>query len=209
MINSLKKVQSLIPVKLAAICGILSPAIVFITFVISIYLHPWFVWEEHALSNLGALGAEKSYAFNLGLIFLGITFFLFTMRADLLVNSKVGLAGARLLPFLAIGPALVALFPMGTDPHVLMCVIPYSLVSIIMILVGIDYFKSSDHIRGIITFLLLFVCIVVALLPLLYNIGYFQKLAIIKFPSQSIPELISAIVLSLWMMMFVSKMFTI
>ena len=50
MINLLKKIQSLVPVKLAAICGIICPAIVFITFIVSIYLHPWFLWEENALS---------------------------------------------------------------------------------------------------------------------------------------------------------------
>jgi len=201
-----------IPVKIAAVCGLVSPLIVLITFIISISQHRWFKWREHALSDLGAKRIKRNYLLNIGLVILGITFFLFTTKANLLVQYEAGKIAVRLLPLLALGPILVALFPYekkGSQPikHLLACFVPYVSVILVMALVGIDYWQSGRIVKGIATLLSLFVCFIFALLPLLHNLGYLKKLAIVKFPSQSIPEAISAVILSLWMMMFASGLF--
>lgn len=201
-----------IPVRLAAICGVGSPLIVLITLLISISRHSWFRWKKHSLSDLGAKGIKRNYLLNFGLVILGIVFFLFTTRANLLVQHKAGGIAVRLLPLLALGPILVALFPYdkrGIQPlkHLLACFMPYIAVVLVMVLVTIDYWQSGEVTRGIITLLSLLTCFIFALLPLLYNIGYFKKVAIVKFPSQSVPEVISAVILSFWMIMFASGLF--
>lgn len=143
---------------------------------------------------------------------LGITFFLFTTRANLLVQHEAGKTAVHLLPLLALGPILVALFPYdkrGTRSlkHLLACFVPYTAVILVMALVGIDYWQSGEIMKAIITLLSLLVCFIFAFLPLLHNIGYLKKLAIVKFSSQSIPEVISATILSFWMIMFASGLF--
>jgi len=104
---------------------------------------------------------------------------------------------------------LVAWFPYdkkGTQPlkHLLACFVPYATVVLVMVLVGIDYWQSGKIVKAVVTLLSLLACFIFALLPLLHNIGYLNKVTVVKFSSQAIPEAISAIILSLWMIMFAS-----
>jgi len=201
-----------VPLNLAAICGVGSPLVVLMTFVVSVSQHPWFKWKKHALSDLGAKGVKRNYLLNFGLVILGVVFFLFTTKANLLVQHEAGKIAVWLLPILALGPVLVALFPYnerGTQPlkHLLACFVPYITAVLVMILVGVDYWQSGRVIKAMITLFSLLACIIFALLPLLHNIGYLKRIAVVKFSSQSIPEAISAVILSLWMVMFAAGLF--
>jgi|YelNatPaOPRAMG01_1025707.scaffolds.fasta_scaffold32245_3 hypothetical membrane protein len=57
-------------IKLASVCGLLSPMIGFTLVLSSISMSPWFSWRHNALSDLGV--GSSSALFNLGLILSGL-----------------------------------------------------------------------------------------------------------------------------------------
>lgn len=183
----------------AGIFGILSPLIALVFISIAIYLNPWFVLSDNALSDLGAIGESYNYVFDIGIILTGFTNILFSFGLQNLKNTRIGHCGATIYGVGVSFLLLVGVFPLGTSPHSYVAVISFLLATLAIILIGIDQalakqtrpwgiFALSIVVLGIISFIL------VHEIP--YNLG------------AAIPEIIGASVFSEFSIIYGARLIT-
>lgn len=183
--------------KVAGLCGIISPIIAASFIAISILLHPWFSWADNALSDLGALGVQYNFIFNLGLVLSGLAGHLFAWGLPALMDRKVGLGGDVLFGFGTVLLVLTGVFPEGTSPHKTVSVAFYGLSAIAVLTIGIDQLRDkSEREWGI--YLLSVIGLALVGLVLITTIPY--KLG------AAIPEVIGAVVISEFSMVFGARL---
>lgn len=77
----------------------------------------WFVFTEHAFSDLGGPEARSPLIYNYGLIATGVLLFLFGLGVYLRAESKLGAAASAYIILAGVFLALIGVFPSGTRPH--------------------------------------------------------------------------------------------
>ncbi len=108
--------------RIAGMCGILAPIILFLSIALSIHSSSWFSWTGNWLSELGGSFGESpiwaargitSIFFNCGLIVAGIggVLFSFAIRKSRLFSTRAGNIGTMVL-----SGNMVALFGIGLFP---------------------------------------------------------------------------------------------
>ena len=75
--------------KLAGICGVILPIVVFAGILLAMSDSPWFKWTNNALSDLGVEGLSALF-FNNSLIFGGILAFIFSLGLAIILSKKTG-----------------------------------------------------------------------------------------------------------------------
>ncbi len=75
--------------KIAGICGILIPVVIFTCIALAMAHSPWFEWTKHALSDLGIEGIS-AFFFNYGMILGGILVFIFSIGLMRFLSNKTG-----------------------------------------------------------------------------------------------------------------------
>jgi hypothetical membrane protein len=93
--------------RIAGICGILFPIIIFPSILFAITNAPWFRWTKNALSDLGVEGLS-AFIFNNGFILGGIVSLIFSLGLTKTLSNK---KGAYLLIISSIALIGVGLFP--------------------------------------------------------------------------------------------------
>jgi len=90
--------------KIAGICGILIPVVIFTCIGLAMAHSPWFVWTQHALSDLGIDGVS-AFFFNNGMIIGGILTFIFSLGLIRFLSNKTGayILSASALALIGIG----------------------------------------------------------------------------------------------------------
>lgn len=65
-----------------ALFGFFGPLLVYLSIIVSLWLSPWFSWENNALSDLGhATNSDAASIFNLGLLLAGFLLMLYALTA--------------------------------------------------------------------------------------------------------------------------------
>ena len=75
--------------RVAGICGIFIPVVIFTCLGLSIASSPWFTWTQHALSDLG-IQANTAALFNYGMILGGILTLIFSLGLIKILSNKIG-----------------------------------------------------------------------------------------------------------------------
>lgn len=83
-----------------------------------IYINPWFVFTEHAFSDLGAPSANSPWLYNYGMVSIGILIIFYSIYLMYLSQNRLMTVGAAYSSIAGIFLMLVGLFPSGTRPHV-------------------------------------------------------------------------------------------
>lgn len=76
-------------VRIAGICGVLLPIVMFSCLGLSIASSPWFTWTDHALSDLG-VQENTAVLFNYGMILGGVLTFVFSLGLRKVFSNKTG-----------------------------------------------------------------------------------------------------------------------
>lgn len=135
--NSIKKSGT---IKLAGICGILAPFILFTSILFAVSCSPWFKWTNNALSDLGVEGVSAS-VFNNGLIFGGILAFIFTVGLAKILSNKTG---AYLLAIGALSLVGVGLVPITMYVlHYIVSAAFFVLLTIGLLIIGITLKRNK------------------------------------------------------------------
>ncbi len=167
------------------IFGIISPIIALVFIAISIYLNPWFVWADNALSDLGAVGESYNFVYNSGMVLSGSFGILFSVVLRKICVTRFGFFGVFAFGLGMFFLALVGFFPSGYSPHMFVSIAFFSLTTIALIIVGIDQvWVEETRPWGIFTLSLTLTGIIAILLT--QKIPYSLEAAI--------PEFIGAIV---------------
>ncbi len=77
----------------------------------------WFVFTEHAFSDLGGPGARAPWLYNYGLITVGLVVVAFSACPYRLARDKMEVYGSALLAVAGVFLALIGVYPSGTRPH--------------------------------------------------------------------------------------------
>jgi hypothetical membrane protein len=93
--------------RIAGICGILIPVVIFFCIGLSLASSPWFTWTQHALSDLG-ISKNTDILFNYGMVIGGILSLIFSLGLITILSKKTG---AYILAFSSVALIGIGLFP--------------------------------------------------------------------------------------------------
>jgi len=93
--------------RVAGICGLLVPVVIFTCLGLALLSSPWFTWTDHALSDLG-VQTNTAALFNYGMIAGGVLAFIFSLGLIKVLSRKIG---GYVLLFSSIALIGVGIFP--------------------------------------------------------------------------------------------------
>jgi len=151
-----KKKQSEIT-RIAGMCGIFLPVVIFTCLGLSIVSSPWFSWTQHALSDLG-IQQNTAAVFNHGLILGGILAFIFSFGLIQMLSNKIGAYLLALSSFALIG---IGVFPETLFVlHFFTSAMFFVLLTIALLIIGLTSKKNSfEHKMGTVALMLALIAI--------------------------------------------------
>lgn len=184
--------------KIGLASGIASPIVAFICIFSAIISYPEFSWTHNALSDLGVVEGITAPIFNVGLIVSGFFGFLFSVFA-LYPNSKqllIGKIGSVAFAAVTITLICIGIFNEHFVPiHYIVSVIFFALVPISLFILTVAFYLKHDHSTAMFTVTIG----IVAALPWIF------QLTLKYVPNVAIPETLSAIAVSIWVIGIVKK----
>lgn len=102
------------PLRLVGVAGAI---LAWVVIYLAISHNPWFVFTEHAFSDLGGPMAEDSGIFNNGLIVLGGLFILYALTLIGDAINKVETVGGAFALMAGVFLTLIGVYPSGATPH--------------------------------------------------------------------------------------------
>lgn len=184
----------MIRLRISGISGIIAPLIAFTLILLAIAYSPNFSWTENALSDLGVQGGVTAVLFNTGLIVSGVLAILFaTGLFTFLQGNLLSRIGAFVFVLDAFALTAIGVFPENVKPiHLYASVTFFTLFPISMFFLGAAFLRTSKMRLGFFTFIAAIVAVVVWAIP-------FGK-------GVAIPEVLSALSVSMWSIVLGFKM---
>lgn len=157
--------------RIAGICGIFIPVVIFTCVGLSIVSSPWFTWTQHALSDLG-IQQNTAVVFNYGLILGGILALIFSLGLIQILSNKIG---AYLLALSSLALIGIGVFPETIFVlHFFTSASFFMLLTIALLIIGLTSKKNSFE-RRIGLFALVLALIAISSIVFLF---YFEGIAI-------------------------------
>ncbi|MEM3436964.1 MAG: DUF998 domain-containing protein [Nitrososphaerales archaeon] len=192
-----KSWEKIIKPKVVAWFGIIAPLWALLSIGISIALSPWFSWTNNALSDLGV--SSVSLIFNIGLIMSGIFASLFIISL-VTINRKnlIGFIGFLMLFLSSLSLIGVGFFSESFGlVHFYFSLTFFTLLILSLIILGIHFtLDTSTRLLGVFTLL-------IGIVSFIFWIDW----ATIRSLGVAIPEMISIILTSFWIIMLSIRMY--
>lgn len=151
--------------RVAGICGIFIPVVIFTSLGLSIASSPWFTWTQHALSDLG-IQESTAFVFNNGMIVGGILVLIFSFGLMKILSNKLG---AYLLALSSLALVGIGLFPETIFTlHFLTSASFFILLAISLLIIGLTS-KQTTFERNIGLFALALVLIAIGSTVFLFH----------------------------------------
>ncbi len=164
--------------KIAGVCGILTPIIAFTLISLAITYSSSFSWTENALSDLGIQEEPTASLFNFGLITSGITATLFASGLYLSQNKPLAKTGTLIFILATIMLTAIGVFPENIKPtHYYVSVAFFALFPVAMLTLSAAFIFAKKAKIGIFTFLT-----AVLQLPFGFSIGPLASAPTWRFP---------------------------
>jgi hypothetical membrane protein len=126
--------------RIAGMCGVFIPVVIFTCLGLSIASSPWFVWTQHALSDLG-IKENTAALFNYGMIFGGILALVFSIGLMKILSKKLG---AYILALSSIALIGIGVFPETIFAlHFFTSASFFVLLAIALMIIGLTSRKNS------------------------------------------------------------------
>lgn len=189
--------------RLGGIDGVIAPVVAFIFIGLAITTSPQFSWVNNALSDLGVVPGATASLFNSGLVVSGFLSLNFAIGLYKFLNKNVlGKVGAVIfaaasLSLDGIGWAPENVHPFDFPLHYFFSVAFFSLIPISLLVIA-GYFLFTKENR------LAFFTLLIAVFAAVEWIVYFQFQYV---PGVAVPELLSALAGSIWIMAIGWRMF--
>ncbi|MGB8781012.1 MAG: DUF998 domain-containing protein [Candidatus Bathyarchaeia archaeon] len=171
-------------------CGILTPLVAFTCTLLAVALSPHFSWADNALSDLGVIAGSPSILFNSGLMVSGALALLFAL--GLLVffkKSLPGRVGALLFSFDSVALIAIGVFSENARPmHLYASVAFFVLAPVSMLFLTASFLLASKVAKGLLTLGAAMFAAAVWIAEFLWR----------YVPGVAIPEALSALSASLW-----------
>jgi len=148
--------KGLIPMRVAGLCGVMTPIIIFTCIGLAISYSPWFTWTGSFLSDLAGMVGDRpiwsargiaSVLFNVGVIISGFMgcIFAIAVRRIRMLNTRLGRFGTRFLLLDMAALCAVGIFPETTGyPHTVVSLAFFFLIPVALIPIGTVMRKTSE-----------------------------------------------------------------
>ena len=183
---------------MGAVAGMLSPIVAFISIIIAIASYPAFSWTNNALSDLGIVPGITGTLFNFGLYTSGLFGFGFAIFGLFSYFKKgIGKVGAGFFAAATLALMTIGFFNESFSPtHYWVSVAFFTLVPISFFILTCAFCLNRNHRMAVFT-----VAIgVAAALP------WILQFAVNYVPNVAIPEAVSALAVSVWVIVLAQKM---
>ena len=143
--------------KVAGMCGMFLPVVIFTSLGLSIASSPWFTWTQHALSDLG-IRENTAVLFNYGMIFGGILILVFSYGLMKILTNKLG---AYILALSSLALIGIGIFPETIFTlHFLTSASFFILLGIALLIIGLTSKQNSfERNIGLFALVLVFIAI--------------------------------------------------
>ena len=185
--------------RVSGVCGFLTPVIALVCILAAISYYPEFNWIENALSDLGVIAGPAASFFNYGLIISGLLCFVFSIGVfQYFERIQIGRLGSILLFFASFSLVLIGLFPEDVKPiHYIVSLSFFALLPASMFLSALFFWLQKKKLMALFTSF----SATAAATP--WILHFFIKYV----AGVAIPEALSAIFGSFWIMVLSFKMF--
>ena len=185
--------------RIAGLCGVLSPIVGLSSISLAITNSPWFNWRINALSDLGI--SNVALIFNSGLILAGLLSIIFvTGFMRIIRKHPLELIGTSLFLLGNISLVAIGIFPISAGViHSYVSVAFFALGPIAFFFIGGGLIRRKpERYLGFFTFL-------IAVITLLFWLFWFRG----RYPHLgiAIPEFQSSLAFSLWSIVFGARLF--
>lgn len=85
--------------------------------IVAIWLNPWFVFTEHAFSDLGGRLSSVPWVFNNGMMFTGLLIIAYGFYLVSVSINRILKTGSLFTMISGLALFLIGMYPSGTDPH--------------------------------------------------------------------------------------------
>jgi len=190
--------EKVIGLRVAGVCGVLSPIVALSLIFLAITYSPWFSWTKNALSDLGVDGLA-AILFNSGLIISGLLAIVFSLGLmQALRKQMLGFAGSFVLVLACISLVGVGVFPETAGPiHFYLSVAFFALILISQFLIAAAMISESSK-RNIGLFSVL--------VGLLGTVSIAMSM-VLPLEGAAIPEILASFSASLWSIILGVRLF--
>ena len=184
--------------KVAGICGFLTPLTAFALVFSAIASYPEFSWANNALSDLGVVEGITALLFNSGLLIGGVLCFVFATGLFVFLKERtVGKIGALVFVLGSLALFAIGVFPENVRPtHYIVSVMFFMLLPIAMLII-VGAFWLMHKVR-MAAFTLLVAVAAATPWILYFTIPY--------APNVAVPEAVSAFAGAVWAVALSGKM---
>jgi hypothetical membrane protein len=150
----------------------------------SIQRNPWFVFTEHAFSDLGGHRATDAWLFSNGMILTGLMIVLFGVYLVHVSFNKSTTVGAAFLLITGGSLTLIGVFPSGTKPHYFVSLMFFAMSDLSILAWGTGLIGGEKEVLG----------------KLFVTLGILGPVltAIIPWPSTAVVEAFGILILNVW-----------
>lgn len=153
----------------------------------SISINPWFVFTEHAFSDLGGKMASNPGLFNSGMMFTGLLVLAYGVYLMSVNSNRAQKAGSFFTGLSGLALFLIGLFPTGTDPHYFVSIWFFLQTDLAIGAWGLGLVKGKNRVIG-------------ALLSALSVIGPIGAI-LVNWPSTATVEAYGIVIMNIWVVL--------
>lgn len=167
--------------------GVASGLVGWLTILVSIYLNPWFVFMEHAFSDLGGILSRIPWVFNYGMMFTGVLIMGYGFYLVSQSMNKIATVGSAFTIISGLFLMLIGVYPTGTYPHYFVSVYFFTQTDIAIGTWGLGLLRGENRDIGRTLVGLSIVGPIVA--------------ALIDWPSTAVVEAYGILIMNIWVVL--------
>jgi hypothetical membrane protein len=169
------------------VLGLVSGISGWLVILVSIQRNPWFVFTEHAFSDLGGPEATDAWLFSNGMILIGLVIILYGVYLVHVSFNKPTTVGAAFLLITGGFLTLIGVFPSGTAPHFFVSVGFFTMSDLSILAWGTGLLGGEKDVLG----------------NLFMGMGLMGPVltAVVPWPSTAVVEAFGIIIMNIWVIL--------
>jgi len=168
-------------------CGVAAALLAWVIFAYNISVNPWFVFSEHAFSDLGGPLAADPNLYNAGMMVSGTLIILYSLRCLEDSSNKLETAGGAFLAMAGIFLIFIGVYPSGTRSHGFISYWFFAQADLAIIAWGLGLVARGERDLGAVVAALGFLSPLVAIL--------------VPWPSTAMVEAFGIVVMNVWVVL--------
>lgn len=167
--------------------GAASGLVGWIVILVSIALNPWFVFTEHAFSDLGGKLSTTPMVFNCGMMFTGVLIVGYGFYLVSQSMNKMSTVGSAFTLISGLFLMLIGVYPTGTYPHYFVSVYFFTQTDIAIGTWGLGLLRGENKETG----------------KVLLGLSVFAPIitALVDWPSTAVVEAYGILIMNLWVIL--------